>query len=373
MSTQTSFARGGESDGALVTIFLRGGADGLNMVAPLEDAAYYRARPNLALAKNKALALDGFYGLNPLLAELLPAWNEGELAIVHGAGSEDQTRSHFEAQDTMEHGGLAGGGWLGRYLRARPGAANGALSCVAIGRALPESLQGAPSAAVLGKIEDFSFSTGSAGLRAELQKLYAQQGDHLGAAARDTFNALGRIDAMRAEKYRPANGAVYGSESFGQGLLQIAQLIKAEVGLQAASLDLDGWDSHFVEQTVHANLLPQLARGLAAFRQDLGPKMKSTTLVIMSEFGRRVGENASAGTDHGRGGVMWVLGGGVKGGRVIGPWPGLGDAKLEGPGDLPVFNNYRNVLAPILQRHGLAKAGLPRVFPDFELKPLELY
>ncbi len=190
MSTQTSFAPAGQSDGTLVTIFLRGGADGLNMVAPLEDAAYYRARPNLALAKSKALALDGFFGLNPLLGELMPAWKEGELAIVHGAGSEDQTRSHFEAQDMMEHGGLTGGGWLGRYLRARPDAANGALSCVAIGRALPESLAGAPTAAVLGKIEDFSFGAGSPSLRAELQKLYALEGDHLGAAAHDTFEAL---------------------------------------------------------------------------------------------------------------------------------------------------------------------------------------
>lgn len=373
MSTQTSFAPGGESDGTLVAIFLRGGADGLNMVAPLEDDAYHRARPRLAVTKSKALALDGFYGLHPLLRELLPAWKEGELAIVHGAGSEDQTRSHFEAQDTMEHGGLAGGGWLGRYLRARPDAANGALPCVAIGRALPESLLGAPSAAVLGKIEDFSFGAGSPALRSQLQKLYAAEPDYLGAAAHDTFEALGRIDEMRARAYQPAHGAVYGADSFAQGLLQIARLIKAEVGLQAASLDLDGWDSHFIQETVHAGLLPQLARGLSAFRQDLGSKMRSTTLVVMSEFGRRVGENASVGTDHGRGGVMWVLGGGVKGGRVIGPWPGLLDAKLEGPGDLPVFNNYRNVLAPILTRHGLAEEALPRVFPDFGLKPLALY
>lgn len=373
MTPQASIAPGGSSDGTLVTIFLRGGADGLNMVAPLEDDAYYKARPNLALKKTRALKLDGFFGLNPLLAELEPAWKEGELALVHGAGSEDQTRSHFEAQDTMEHGGLTGGGWLGRYLRARPGAANGALSSVAIGRALPESLAGAPSAAVLAKIEDFSFGTGSPALRAELQKLYAMERDHLGSAARDTFEALGRIDAMRARPYQPANGASYGAESFGQGLLQIARLIKAGIGLQAASIDLDGWDSHFVQDTVHAGLLPQLARGLAAFRQDLGPLMRSTTVVVMSEFGRRVSENASAGTDHGRGGVMWVLGGGVKGGRVIGPWPGLADAKLEGPGDLPVLNNYRNVLTPILTRHGLAETALPRVFPDFALKPLELY
>ena len=372
MNLQTSFAGNGNAPGTLVTVFQRGGADGLSLVAPTEDDDYYRARPRLGIRKKEAIRLDDTFGMNPLLAELEPAWKEGDLAIIHGAGSEDESRSHFEAQDVMEHGGLAAGGWLGRYLRARSAEANGALSCVAIGRLLPEALIGAPTAAVMEKVSDFSFGAGSTALRAELQRLYAEETDRLGAAARDTFEALRRIDSI-PQKYQPERGAVYGTDDFSQGLQQVAQLIKAEVGLEAASLDLGGWDSHFTQVTLHSIVLPQLARGLAAFRQDLGPAMARTTVVVMTEFGRRVTENASFGTDHGRGGVMWVLGGGLKGGRVFGPWPGLNSERLDGPGDLPVFNNYRNVLAPVLVRHGLDEGSLGRVFPEFQLKPLGLY
>ncbi len=178
---------------------------------------------------------------------------------------------------------------------------------------------------------------------------------------------------MRATPYQPAHGAAYGADDFGQGLQQLARLIKAQVGLEAASIDLGGWDSHFTQQTLLEPLLTKLGKGLAAFRQDLGPAMANVTVVVMTEFGRRVQENSAFGTDHGRGGVMLVMGGGVSGGRVIGPWPGLDDRNLEGPGDLPVVNNYRNVLAPILLRHGLAQDALPRVFPGFELKPMELF
>src|SRR4051812_19591291 len=187
MSLQTSFTGADRDGGTLVTIFQRGGADGLSMVMPTEDDAYYKARPRLGIKKKEAIRLDDTFGMNPLLRELEPAYRDGDLAIIHAAGSEDQTRSHFEAQDTMEHGGLAGGGWLGRYLRASSSASAGALSCVAIGRLLPESLLGAPTAAVMQKLDDFSFGAGSAGLRAELQRLYGMERDRLGAAAKDTF------------------------------------------------------------------------------------------------------------------------------------------------------------------------------------------
>ncbi len=373
MSLQLSVKADGRSEQTLVTIFQRGGADGLSMVAPVEDDLYYRARPRLGIPKKDAIKLDGVFGMTPLLRDLEPAWQEGDLAVIHGAGSEDQSRSHFEAQDVMEHGGLAAGGWLGRYLRARPTAGAGALTCVAVGRLLPESLLGAPSVAVMEKLEDFSFGAGGPAMRAELQRLYAGETDRLGSSARDTFDALGRIDAMRQQKYQPEHGAVYGTDDFALGLQQIARLIKARVGLEAASLDLGGWDAHFTSETVHAALLPQMGRALAAFRRDMGPAMASTTLVVMTEFGRRVTENSSFGTDHGRGGVMWVMGGGVRGGRVIGPWRGLSSEHLDGPGDVPVTNNYRDVLAPILVRHGLPEEQLPRVFPDFKLQPLELY
>ncbi len=374
MSTQTYLS--GQRENAaptLVAIFLRGGADGLSLVAPVEDDAYYRARPRLGLAKKEAIPLDGFFGLNPLLSDLEPAWKEGGLAIVHGAGSEDQTRSHFEAQDLMEHGGLAAGGWLGRYLRTRAEAASGALSCVAVGRLLPESLLGAPSATVMTSLDDFSLGATTPGLRRELQQLYAEEDGLLGAAARDTFASLDRIDAMRTQTYLPANGAEYGKNDFAQGLQQVARLVKAGVGLEAASLDLGGWDSHFTQQTLLEPLLRNLGAGLAAFRRDLGKEMDRVTVVVMTEFGRRVPENSAFGTDHGRGSVMLAMGQGMRTGRVFGPWPGLDSDKLEGPGDVPVLNNYRNVLAPILARHGCDDEALRRVFPDFALQPLGLY
>lgn len=373
MAAEALLTGNGDRRQTLITIFLRGGADGLSLVAPLEDDAYYRARPRLGVTKEKAVRLDGFFGLNPLLRDLEPAWKEGDLAIIHAAGSEDQTRSHFEAQDFMEHGGLTAGGWMGRYLRASPLAETGALSAVAIGRLLPECLLGAPSAAVMEKLEDFSFGAGAEGFHRGLESLYALETGMLGGAARDTFHALGRIEALRATPYQPEHGATYGNDEFAQGLRQLARLIKARVGLEVASLDLGGWDSHFTQQTLLDPLMTRLGQGLAAFRQDLGPAKAEVTVIVMTEFGRRVQENSAFGTDHGRGSVMWVLGGGVKGGRAIGAWPGLDEKKLEGPGDVPVVTNYRNVLAPILRRQGLADTALEKVFPNFELAPVDLY
>jgi len=244
---------------------------------------------------------------------------------------------------------------------------------VAVGQALPECLLGAPTATVMQSLDDFALGVRTPGLRAQLERLYALEGGPLGAAGRDTFDALQRIDAMRATPYSPAHGATYGDDDFSRGLGQLARLIKGNLGVEAASIDLDGWDSHFTQQTLLDPLAARLGQGLAAFRRDLGPRMATTTVVVMTEFGRRVRENSSFGTDHGRGSAMFVLGGGVKGGRVLGPWPGLKDDLLEGPGDLPVVNNYRDILAPILQRHGADAGQLPRIFPDFTLTPRALY
>ena len=373
MNAQAYLTGNSDQRRALVVVFLRGAADGLSLVAPVEDDAYFAARPRLAVAKKDAVVLDGFFGLNPLLKELKPAFDDGALAIVHGAGSEDATRSHFEAQDLMEHGGLAGGGWLARFLRYRPGAASGPLSAVALGRTLPECLRGAPAAVVMQSLDDFSLGARAESFRRELQQLYAIEGDLLGSAARDTFGALDRIDAMRATPYRPAHGAVYAGDDFALGMRQIARLIKAVVGLEAASIDIGGWDSHFTQGTIINPLMTRLAGGLAAFHRDMGRAMETTTVVVMTEFGRRVHENASFGTDHGRGSVMFALGGGVKGGRVIADWRGLRDELLEGPGDLPVANNYRNVLAPILEKHGADATSLRQTFPDFKIEPLPVY
>lgn len=372
MAEVQSFLTGnGDQRQTLVVVFLRGGADGLNLVAPLEDDGYHRARPRIAIGKQKAVALDGFFGLNPLLGALEPAYQDGGLAIIHAAGSEDDTRSHFEAQDLMEHGGITAGGWLGRFLRVQNGAGSGALSAVALGKEMPECLRGAPSATVLQSLDDFSLGDNRSRLKQSLSKLYGLRTGMLADAARDTLDAIERVDTLRQTSYHPANSADYGADDFSRGLIQIARLIKARVGLRAASLDLGGWDSHFSQSLIMDPLIIRLARGLSAFYRDLGPEMKRTTVVVMTEFGRRLEENSAFGTDHGRGSVMFVLGGGIKGGRVLGQWPGLSREVLDGPGDVPVMTNYRNVLAPILQRHGAER--LDQVFPNFTLEPMAIY
>ena len=378
-SAQAVISGNGDERRTLVVIFLRGAADGLALVPPVTDDHYYRARPRLGILAKDAVKLDDRFALHPRLRPLEAAWGDGELAIVHACGTEDQTRSHFEAQDLMEHGGVVAGGWLGRYLQTRPVESRGALACVAVGKALPECLLGAPAVTVMQSLEEFSIAGRTPAFGSQLERLYAMQRGRLGAAARDTFEALVRIEAMQTTTYRPDNGATYGRDEFANGLSQLARLIKADVGLEAASVDLPGWDSHFAQQGQVEGLAGRLADGLAAFRKDLGARMATTTVVVMTEFGRTVEENSAFGTDHGRGSALWVMGGGVRGGKVHGVWRGLAPENLEqrgvleGYGDLPVLNNYRNVLAAVLARQGATAQGLADVFPEFALRPLEIF
>ncbi len=369
MAAQLSTTVERDDKRTLVVVFLRGGADGLTLVVPREDDHYYRARPLLAVKKQETINLDGTFGLHPQLAPLEAAWKEGDLAIVHAAGSEDDTRSHFEAQDLMEHGGLVAGGWLGRFLRAR-GPGTSPLSAVALAPTLPEVLSGAPGATAFQQIGEFSIGTETAEFSRELRRLYEIESGPLRAAAENTFEAMRRIEAIDV-KASPANGAAYdANDDFHQGLRQVAQLIRADVGLDAASVDLNGWDTHFTQNIAITGNITSLGGGLAAFRRDLGARMAATTVVVMSEFGRRFAENTSFGTDHGRGGVMFVMGGGVRGGRMHGEWRGLSRELLEGPGDLPVWTNYRDVLAPVLARHGATATAMGKIFPGHALKSL---
>jgi uncharacterized protein (DUF1501 family) len=377
MSATINLSANRDDHRTLVVVFLRGAADGLTLVAPVADDNYHKFRPRLAVRKSDAVPLDEVFGLHPNLRALESAFREGDLAIIHGAGGESDTRSHFEAQDLMEHGGLTAGGWLGRFLRVR-GPSGSPLAAVALSPTLPESLSGAPSAAAFESLREFAITDGRKGARKEdftrqVQRLYALEQGVLRDAAANTLEAIQRIEAIDVNA-TPQNGAAYDNRyPFSQRLRQVAQLIRADVGVDAASVDLGGWDTHFTQVSTIEPLMLQLANGLAAFRRDLGPRMATTTVVVMTEFGRRVAENSAFGTDHGRGGVSFVMGGGVKGGRVLGGWPGLKPEMLEGPGDLPVWNNYRNILAPVLTRHGAQPAGLAQIFPDFSLQPLPLY
>ena len=363
-----------DEDRVLVTVFLRGGADGIALVAPVHDDAYHRARPRLGLPASRALPLAGVFGLAPELSELHPWFLAGQLAVVHAVGSDDDSRSHFVAQEVMERGGAAGsGGWLGRWLRARGRA--GALTAVATGPAVPDSLRGAPSATALAGLRELAPGPGWSGLCASLAGLYRRD-PQLAGPARDALAAAERVARLRADGLRPEHGARYPSagdgevaHAFGAQLAQLAALIRSRVGLVAACVDLAGWDSHFAQETIVAPRMRALALGLSAFATDLGPALSRTSVVVMSEFGRRVAENASLGTDHGRGGVMFVLGGGTPGGMHC-RWPGLEEDGLDGPGDLPVVHDYRDVLSAVLRRHGHVDPA--RVFPGHVPAPMSV-
>lgn len=370
----------------LVCIFLRGGADGLNIVVPFGDEQYYAQRPTIAInrpdqgGKNRrALDLDGFFGLHPTLTGLHRLYTEGDLACVQATGSPDETRSHFEAMDLMERGAVPGehSGWLARHLATLDTGNPSALRAVAVGDMLPQSLSGALSATAMKSITDYHLhSRGGVEERysAMLQQLYARERpgglESLHSAAQQTFAALDVI-----EKYsRSQQGASgnqekrYGDHAFGRALQTTAQLIRADAGVEVACIDLGGWDTHVAQggaEGLMANQLKQLDEGLTTFYDDLDERRERVTVVVMSEFGRRVGENAGAGTDHGHGNMMLALGGGINGGQVIANWPGLHPDQLTGPGDVHITIDYRDILAEILTKR-LNNRTLDAIFPDYQ-------
>jgi uncharacterized protein (DUF1501 family) len=371
----------GPAGDVLVCLFLRGGADGLHLVAPYGDEGYYAGRPRIAVprpddtqaaAAERGVALDDFFALHPVLAPLHEVFRAGRLAIVHAAGSPDQTRSHFEAMATMERGVADGSvstsGWLGRHLHAAAGASFSPLRAVAIGDVLPQSLEGTLGATAVHSLDEFRLAlpaTWSEGFQAALAGLYDGAEDPVAEAGHETLKLLKALDRLEPDRYQPAGGASYPEGSFGRGLRQVAQLIKADLGLEVACLDLGGWDSHIAQGPLLEGLMRDLAGGLRAFHADLGDHMERVTLVAMSEFGRRVQENGGLGTDHGRGTCFFLMGGGIHGGRVLAKWPGLAADRLEGPGDLPVTTDYRDLLAEVVARR-LRNPDWARVFPDYQ-------
>ena len=350
----------------LVSVFLRGGADGLHLVPPVGDDAYQRARPALAVKKTDALPLDDLFGLHPDLAPLHPIYQAGELAVVHQCGTAEDSRSHFEAEDYLHHGGLTGGGWIGRFLHQTRTKDDGPLTAVSIDSTVSDSLRGTAAVAFRSP-EEFNFPQKDPALRPQLAALYQKAGGPLGLAGKQTLEALERIEGVRRSRATAQNGAVYGTDDFGSGMALIAQLIRSQAGLRAATIELGGWDSHFTQQTLTGSLMPRLAAGLAAFHRDLGTAMRQVHVIVMSEFGRRVAENVSLGTDHGRAGTAFIMGGGVKGGRVVSKWPrsGLLNQALEGPGDLPVEHLTHHLITPVLRRIR-PDADPARVFPGLE-------
>src|SRR4051795_7851077 len=360
----------------LVAIFQRGAVDGLNMIVPYGEQAYYAARPTIAVprpgAEGGAIDIDGFFGLHPSLAPLLPYFKDHSAAAIHAVGSPDTTRSHFDAQDFMESGtpGVKSteDGFLSRAVGVKKETPASPLRAVALSPALPRILAGSAGAVAMTNLSQFGIR-GSANVSGGFESMYAEAvAGTLGGTAKETFDAARILKSADPQKLQPENGAVYPIGQLGNSLRQIAQLIKSNVGLEVAFADVSGWDTHAGEggaQGQLANNLRNFSDAIAAFTRDLGSRMGDVVLVTMSEFGRTVRENGNRGTDHGHANVMLLLGGGVKGGKVHGQWPGL--ANLYENRDLAVTTDFRDVFAEILTKQ-LGAPSMKSVFPNYEAK-----
>lgn len=363
----------------LVCLFQRGAVDGLSMIVPHGESAYYRARPRIGIPRDQLIDLDGHFGLHPRLAALKPFWDNRSLAVVHAVGSPDPTRSHFDAQDYMESGtpGVKStpDGWLNRYCRHEHDRehAETPFRAVAFGPQLPRALAGTAPALAIDDLRAFGLRAGHPAANDRLTRAFEAlyEGASTGllaASSAEGFEAVQMLKRVNPTQYAPANGAEYPRGRFGQALLQIAQLIKANVGLQIAFADIGGWDTHVNQGSTQGQLaqrLDELGQGLAAFATDLGERMADVVVLTMSEFGRTVQENGTGGTDHGHGTAMMVLGGGVKGGRVAGRWAGLDPAARYEGRDLPVTTDFRDLFGEVLVRH-LGARDLAPVFPGYQ-------
>jgi uncharacterized protein (DUF1501 family) len=389
---QSAYAR--ETNGRrkiLVTIFQRGAVDGLNVVVPHSEAAYYSMRPTIAIPRphrgtgaeemRAALDLDGQFGLHPALASLKPLWDQQHLAIIHATGSPDPTRSHFDAQDYMESGtpGLKAtiDGWLNRAIALESDAPASPMRAVAMSAQIPRTLQGHVPAVAISNLDAFRLNGGVVPATitgTSFEAMYAQAADAvLRPAGQDTFEALSILNHLDSRHYQPAGGASYPRSPLGNSLRQLAQLIKADVGVEVAFADVGGWDHHVNEGNTQgqlANRLNDFGGSIAAFWTDLGDRAEDIVLVTMSEFGRTARENGNGGTDHGHANVMFVLGGPVHGGRVYGQWPGLEPEQLYEGRDLMVTTDFRAVLGETISKH-LGVTSLAQVFPGYRGGPAE--
>jgi uncharacterized protein (DUF1501 family) len=362
----------------LVAIFQRGAVDGLNMIVPFGERDYYASRPSIAIARpgsdaGAAIDLDGFFGLHPRLEPLEPLFRSRQLAIVHACGSHDGTRSHFDAQDYLATAtpGVKStrDGWLNRYMHAKEHQQATPFRAVAVARQLPRSLQGLAPALAIGQIDRFGIRGGRAGaVESSFEQEYAEAANALlRDTGREAFNAVKMLKGVDPGRYQPEGGAEYPRSAFGDALRQIAQLVKADVGLEVAYAESGNWDHHANEGGATgtlANRLDDLGRGIAAFARDLGDRMQGVVVMTMSEFGRAVTENGARGTDHGHGNAMMIFGGGVRGGTVYGRWPGLAREQRHDGRDLAITTDFRSVFAEVVREH-LGLTDTRSVFPGF--------
>jgi uncharacterized protein (DUF1501 family) len=379
--SRTTRAAGVPTKPVLVQVFLRGAMDGLTSVVPYGDGDLYNLRPTLAVAPpgnpNGAVDLDGFFGLAPTAAPLLTPYGNGHLAVIHATGSIDATRSHFEAYERMEladHGlpqGAITSGWAARYLEATAASATSELRGIGIGTILPLTLSEAPLTIPVDDFHiDFPGIPGTSLLREEaLVDAYSRRPPAIAAPALDIIAAF-EVLGIDTANYVPENGAVYPGGEFGRRMRDIAALIKTGMGVEVISIDYGNWDLHVNLGPTNGEMAQQLnvlSRGLEAFYLDMLGRMDEYVLVALSEFGRHVRENASAGTDHGHGNAMFVLGD-VNGGQVYAQWPGLSPAALDA-GDVAITTDYRDVLSDVLVGR-LGVTDLAPIFPNHTYTPV---
>ncbi|MBI4473024.1 MAG: DUF1501 domain-containing protein [Acidobacteria bacterium] len=345
----------------IVAIFQRGAADGISMVAPFGDSNYRLARPQLAIPD--AIDLDGFFGLHPALDSLKPIYDEGHLAIVHAVGSPSNTRSHFDAQDYMESGApgskSVSDGWLNRYMQVKAAGGETPFRAVAIDATVPRSLIGAAPALAVERVADFGIHDPR--VSREIEEAFAD-------LYPSTFDAVKMLRSANPQQYTPAAGAHYPNSPYGRALLQIAQLIKSDIGLEVAFADIGGWDTHANQGASRgqlANRLKDFGDALSALYRDLGDRMRHVVVLTMTEFGRTIRQNGSGGTDHGHASCLFLAGGPVKGGKVYGQWPGLAPEQLFERRDLAVTTDFRDVFSEILMKH-MGARNVSKVFPDFK-------
>lgn len=376
-----SAAKGYGKKKVLVTIFQRGAVDGLNMLVPHGESEYYNLRPTIAVAKpgktDGAINLDGTFGLHPAMTAFEPLWKSGQLAAITAVGSPDNTRSHFDAQDYMESAtpGIKGtrDGWLNRVLQANTAKDASPFQAVSMTQSLPRALYGKASSVAMTNLADFSIKAGiySQNMKGGFEGIYQQNAkDTLGETGKETFEAVNFLKTANPSQYKPENGAVYPATQFGRSMQQIAQLIKAGVGLEVAFTDTGNdirWDTHTNQgggRGQLANFLRTFSQAIAAFTTDLGKRMDDVVVLTMSEFGRTARENGSRGTDHGHANTMFVVGNSVKGGKVYGEFKGLRSDKLYEGRDLDVTTDFRDVFAEAAYKH-TGRKDLAKIFPHY--------
>ncbi len=381
LAPRFGWAMGGQaSDGnILVTVFLGGGADGLNIVAPVGEGNYFDLRPTLALSEpgsgaGASLDLDGFYAMHPVMGKLHQRFHSGELAVVQATGLTSDSHSHFDSQRLMDRGVLSdentNDGWLNRHLASQASGQEPVFHAVGLHDSLPVALSGSYPAISMSSIATFGLNA-NPDLELQLEKTLSQiysQDSLLDAEATKALAAMAELRLANPGQLEPKNGAVYPDTKFGQHFRELGQLIRADLGLTTASLAIHGWDHHDNQAEVLPNILTELSDTLDAFATDMGVEMERITVVTMSEFGRRVAENSSSGFDHGHGSFMLALGAGVIGGQVYGEWPGLAPGNLVFSGDLDITVDYRTVLAELLNKR-FDQDDFATVFPDWSPEP----